>query len=390
LAFGDKDGYLVAVSGGASPAVRSDGSRVPASESPNELVSLAIKALRDSINEPISQVRFKASGKRYAVGSSLLSEENWGIGWRVISILPESEFTSKLAESDLRGSLIFILLLAVALALGWFGVDGITEPLHHLEAAVTDLANERFMGDSAGIVRSLASRQDEIGLLATSFENMRSRLSEDFETLRMNLQEKDVLLKEVHHRVKNNLQIVSSMLSIQAGEISDPVALEAFSVCQERIQAMAFVHESVYQSETFSEIYMGDYLRKICDSLRWSRVGESHPIEIRVDAGDVRLPLARAIPCGLIVNELTVNALKHAFPDGRNGTIQVSTSGIGDEFVLTIEDDGVGCRDEALATGRAGIGRKLVDSLISQLGGRAEFGVGSSGAGYKVRISFPV
>ncbi len=387
LAVLDREGRVIAASG-KFPVILDAEGRLPSAEtSDNVLLSKAAAYLPLREKPEASALRFRLEGERYIAGVADLRNDEWGLGWRVVAILPESEFTARMVESDVRGGFVFLLLLSLALLIAWLTVSGLTEPLSHLEAAVRDLSFARFSEESGRTVQSLSRRKDEIGRLAASFDNMRSSLLVSFETLKSNLEEKEVLLKEVHHRVKNNLQVISSMLSIQAGELKDPKALEAFAACQERILAMAFVHEGVYQSGLFTEVEMDEYLGRICSSLRWSRAADVPRIEMRVDATEIRLPLAQAIPCGLIVNELAVNALKHAFPEERpGGTVTVNLSRDGSGYFLVVEDDGVG--EAAAGSAVPGIGRTLVDSLVSQLRGEAKVSSLPDGSGFRVEIRF--
>jgi len=386
LAILDREGRLIAASGKHPVTLDGDGALPNISESENFLLAESARHRPFELSPETTFYRFRIAGERYISGIKSLADDEWDLGWKVVAILPESDFTARLIESDVRGGLVFLLLLSLALLIAWLTVSGLTEPLSHLEAAVRDLSLARFSEDPGGTVKSLSLRKDEIGRLAASFDTMRSSLLVNFETLKASLEEKEILLKEVHHRVKNNLQVISSMLSIQAGELEDPKALEAFAACQERILAMAFVHEGVYQSGLFTEVEMDEYLERICSSLRWSRSADVPRIEIRVDATDIRLPLAQAIPCGLIVNELTVNALKHAFPGERPGTVSVNLSRESPGYFLVVEDDGVG--EAAVGTATPGIGRTLVDSLVSQLRGTVTAASRQGGSGLRVEIRF--
>ncbi len=386
LAVLDREGRVIAASGKFPVTLDAEG-RLPSAEaSGNYLLAKASALLPLKVKPETSIHRFRIEGERYISGISELRNDEWDLGWRVAAILPESEYTERMTESDVRGGFVFLLLLSLALFVAWLTVDGLTEPLTQLEAAVRDLASARFSEASSRTVQALAGRRDELGRLAASFEHMRTSLLASFETLKSSLGEKEVLLKEVHHRVKNNLQVISSMLSIQSGEIRDPRSLEAFAACQERIQAMAYVHEGVYQSGLYTEVEMDEYLGRICSSLRWSRAESAPGIDIRVDARDILLPLSQAIPCGLIVNELAVNALKHAFPGGRGGLVSVNLSREGTEYGLIVEDDGVG--EGSSGTGVPGIGRTLVESLVSQLRGTVVAAPGPGGSGLRVEIRF--
>lgn len=388
LAVLDRDGRVVAASGKFPVTLTAEG-RLPAAEdSGNTLLSAAASVLPLGDKPEASSQRFRIEGVGYIYGFSELRNDEWDLGWRVLAILPESEFTERMTESDVRGGFVFLLLLSLALLVAWLTVDGLTEPLSQLETAVRDLASARFSEQSSRTVRVLAGRRDEIGRLAASFDHMRTSLLASFETLKSSLDEKEVLLKEVHHRVKNNLQVISSMLSIQAGELEEPRALEAFAACQERIQAMAYVHEGVYQSGLYTEVEMDEYLGRICSSLRWSRAADAPGIDIRVDARDILLPLSQAIPCGLIVNELAVNALKHAFPGERPGVVSVNLTRDAPGYFLVVEDNGVGEAAAGTGSGVPGIGRTLVNSLVSQLRGTVKAASRTDGSGLRVEIRF--
>jgi|WetSurMetagenome_2_1015567.scaffolds.fasta_scaffold89425_2 PAS domain S-box-containing protein len=190
------------------------------------------------------------------------------------------------------------------------------------------------------------------------------------ESLKASLHEKEVLLKEIHHRVKNNMQVISSLLNLQARHLSDPAAISMFRESQSRIRSMALVHEKLYQSKDLSRVNFSQYVENLVMYLVHSFRVDSEQILIKTEIGDVALDINTAIPCGLIINELITNALKHAFPDGRKGKITISLRRDEDSrFVLEVRDDGVGF------TGRQGLqntdtlGMQLVTMLVDQLDG---------------------
>ena len=204
---------------------------------------------------------------------------------------------------------------------------------------------------------------------------MKIRLDESFGALEQSLREKEILLKEVHHRVNNNLQIVSSILSLQAGSMENESVREAFDECQDRIQAMALVHEEVYKAGTFESLNIGPYLATICETLRLGRSG-MRSIEIEAHTpDDAVLPLDRAIPIGLIVNELVTNAIKHAFHGARCGSIVVRFERAGQGWILTVSDDGAGLPDVR----KEGVGSQLVHGLVEQLKGSIQYAPGAEG-----------
>jgi PAS domain S-box-containing protein len=184
------------------------------------------------------------------------------------------------------------------------------------------------------------------------------------------LEEKDVLLGEIHHRVKNNLQIVHSLLDLQSGQVSDPAALAMLRDSQNRVHSMALIHQTLYQSQDFARLDFGTFLDSFVPVLISSYSRHGNQIGLEIAASDVSLPINSAIPCGLIVNELVSNALKHAFPDGRKGKILLELTPEPDgNLVLVVSDDGVGI-PAALDIETAGtLGLQLVTMLSAQLRG---------------------
>lgn len=192
------------------------------------------------------------------------------------------------------------------------------------------------------------------------------------------LREKESLLKEVHHRVKNNLQVMSSLVRIQAGQVENPTAQATLQDMQNRIGAMALLHETLYQSGNFARVDLGEYLRAICSQLQRSLMADSERIQLCLDAASVDLDVHQAIPCGLIVNELVSNCLKHAFPDGRAGEVRVEVQSAdgGTAMCLKVADNGVGLPADFNLGQLRSLGLQLVSDLIGQIEGRLEIGRG--------------
>lgn len=190
--------------------------------------------------------------------------------------------------------------------------------------------------------------------------------------LRISLREKITLLRELHHRVKNNLQLVSSMLSLQSGRV-DPDTESTLRKCQQRILSMASVHDHLYHASDLKRVDFATYLRSLLNELRHSLKPEGQNVEMNVEADDVPLEVNKAIPCGLIVNELFCNAMKHAFPDGRDGRVSIELRrGEEGTVELVVSDDGVGIGKNAHAEGGGGLGMMLVDTLALQLGAEVD------------------
>lgn len=186
--------------------------------------------------------------------------------------------------------------------------------------------------------------------------------------LQVSLNEKDVLLKEVHHRVKNNLQLISSLLNLQASRISDPIVSSLFEDSRNRVRSMAMVHENLYKAGNFAEIAMQAHILTLCSHLQ--RAYSRSRVDIVADSADVMLGLDQAISCGLIINELVSNALKHAFPDERAGKITVEFSLSQDgTCTLVVADDGVGLPGDLNVPEAESLGLQLVRDLVDQLDG---------------------
>ncbi len=193
--------------------------------------------------------------------------------------------------------------------------------------ALLSVGRIEYKGKPAGIV--------------TLIDTTEAKLAED--KLRSSLAEKEILLKEVHHRVKNNLQIISSLLELQSDYILDEQSRVFFRDSQNRIRSMALIHEKLYQSESLAFIDLRDYVQDLADYLFSSSVKDPDLIRINVEVGEVSLSVDEAIPCGLIINELISNSLKHAFPDDRGGEITVKCRIREDGWIsLTVSDNGIG------------------------------------------------
>jgi two-component system, sensor histidine kinase PdtaS len=192
------------------------------------------------------------------------------------------------------------------------------------------------------------------------------------------LKEKEILLGEVHHRVKNNLQIIHSLLYLQAAKITDPSLSKLLKESQNRIKSMALIHQTLYQSNDFARVDFGLFLDTLAPTLVSSYAVEGGQAALSIDAAGVSLPINVAIPCGLIVNELISNALKHAFPKSRTGRIMVTLrNDLLHTVVLSVCDDGVGLPEGFDIRQSTTLGLQLVRLLADQLG--AELDVSLSG-----------
>jgi len=206
------------------------------------------------------------------------------------------------------------------------------------------------------------------------------------ERIRASLREKEALLKEIHHRVKNNLQVVSSLLGLQSRVVSDLEMRKMFQESQDRIHSMALLHESLYQSHNLSQVNFPEYIRQLAAHLFHSYGVGADRIHLRTDLDSLLLNLDAAVPCGLIINELVSNSLKYAFPDGRTGEIRIELRGHSDgKTQLLVADDGVGLKADIDWVNTRSLGLRLVRTLAQQLGAEIEV---KSNVGMEVRLAF--
>jgi two-component sensor histidine kinase len=227
----------------------------------------------------------------------------------------------------------------------------------------------------------------ELQVLSDSLDTMRQALKDQIEILRRNLAEKEAMLRELHHRVKNNLSVISSLLNLQASVIRSPEeALEGLVKSRDRILAMSLVHEELYKSPDHARIGMGRYIERLTEKILRLH-GPGNAVRIVMDVGDVELGVDSSIPCALILNELVSNAFAHAFPAGRPGKIRVFLREAGGgNLELGVSDDGVGFPEAFKGPGHGSMGLTMVRLLAEQLDGTCEF---SSEGGTTCRILFP-
>ena len=247
--------------------------------------------------------------------------------------------------------------------------------------------------DKAGVVRWVQERA--IGIYAEDGtlqfidgfiqDISESRLAD--ERVRTALREKEAMLKEIHHRVKNNLQIVSSLLSLQAEKVKDLVVFDGLRESQNRVRSMALVHETLY-SGNLGRIDLSEYLHALCRHLFRSYGVDYSLVRLVLNISNTSLDLERAIPVGLIINELVSNSLKYAFPDGGPGQVEI-------EFLkhetghlsLVVSDDGIGMSESIDLEQLSSLGLQLVHDLVHQLAGSVKI---SLGIGTKFCITFPI
>jgi two-component system CheB/CheR fusion protein len=196
---------------------------------------------------------------------------------------------------------------------------------------------------------------------------------------------KEILLKEIHHRVKNNLQIISSLLNLQSGYVKDPEAIEVFKETQSRIRSMSLIHEQLYKNMELVNIDFNNYIQNLIPYL-FHTFGAENRISLKTTGDDIWLNIDTVIPCGLIVNELVSNSLKHAFPGDRKGEVYVGINSNGDgQYVLIVGDNGVGFPEDLDFRSTKSLGLQLVLMLVEQIEGKIELDR-TNGTEFKIRF----
>jgi PAS domain S-box-containing protein len=291
-------------------------------------------------------------------------EANEVIGCNIKMIMPEpfsSQHDSYLANYLAGGT---AKIIGIGRIVQGLRKNGATFPLD-LAVSETKLNEEIIF---TGIVRDITDREIANKKLKAAFD------------------EKEVLLKEVYHRVKNNLQVVSSLINLQARNVENEEALNLLKQSADRIKAMALLHEKLYQSNDLAKIDFNDYVTSLVESLLNSFGTPRNQIQIKIDIQEVFLDLDTAIPCGLIINELLSNVLKHAFPQGQQGVIRINFTHEQHELKLVISDNGIGLPDGLDIKKCKSLGLQLVSRLTTdQLGGRLSIDL-SDGASFSIHF----
>ncbi|HHX99789.1 MAG TPA: response regulator [Methanothermobacter sp.] len=189
--------------------------------------------------------------------------------------------------------------------------------------------------------------------------------------LKESLKQKEILLREIHHRVKNNLQVISSLLSLQMHQFDDTETADILNECRGRVRAMAMIHENLYQSKDINNIDFGIYLNKLLSAIiRSYQVDNTININTKVES--LYMGIETAMPCGLIINELSTNSIKHAFPNRDQGNIFVELESVNDSYVLTYADNGIGLPENINFANSKKLGLLVVETLVNQLNGVME------------------
>ncbi len=255
---------------------------------------------------------------------------------------------------------------------------------HQVEKLMKKKSGEEFWGHI-----SLSQIKDNNGNL-TGYHSYSMDITERKNTeekIKSSLKEKEVLLKEIHHRVKNNLQVISSLFYFQAKQVKDQHTRDIFTQSQNRIKTMALIHEKFYQSHDLRKIEVGQYVESLAKDILNSLIPEGNKIQVDVNVSDVLFNVDTASPCGLIINELISNSIKHAFPDGKYGKVSIYIGLVRkNKYKLIFRDNGVGFPENINFRDTDTLGLQLINTLVEQLDGTIELIV-NNGTEFKIYFS---
>jgi two-component sensor histidine kinase len=232
--------------------------------------------------------------------------------------------------------------------------------------------------------QSLTSEIEERRRAEAALKESEAKLLVAVAATEAGLREKEVLLRELQHRVKNNLQIITSLLSLQRGKVKDETSRELFKECQQRVRTIAMVHDRLYRAPSFARFDLEAYFRELVQSLLQCYCASQNSVTPRIVVEQAAVKFEQLIPCALIVNELVCNALKYAFPDGRPGEVTVDIRRQDGQVMVRVADNGVGF-SSAGSPSLSGVGQKIVHALVEQLSGKLQW---SNGRGTSATVTF--
>jgi two-component sensor histidine kinase len=234
----------------------------------------------------------------------------------------------------------------------------------------------------------LATANVELGEKNEERERLNRQLQALNTSLTGALREREVMLQEIHHRVKNNLQVISSLLNLQSRKLDAGENRDALEECRKRVQAIALIHEKLYQSADYAHVAFAEYVKSLTFSVFHAARETASNVQLELAVDDIALAVDRAIPCGLVLNELISNALKHGFKDGRAGTIRIELAKTDDTLVrLAVSNNGIALPDGFDWRDSPSLGLHLVAALASQLDGKLEV---KRHGGTTFELTFPV
>jgi two-component sensor histidine kinase len=303
-----------------------------------------------------------------------------------LTVLVGQPLTPELERLDIQfwqemGLISAVFLLAALVA--WLGAAyGVQRPIRALADHVDAVSRGEFNRPDGSAV---SSGIPELRALAERFQSMGRALAAREKELKDAVQQKDMLLKEVNHRVKNSLQLVASLFGLQKSRIADPQLRGLFEEAAQRVATIARVHQRLYQDQYVDSVPFDEFLTELCDGLRKALSSGNEP-RLQCHASACRLSTDKAIPLALIVNELVTNAFKYGYPEGRTGTIRVDCRTEAKAIVLTVADDGKALPADFDPAKSAGLGMRVVDGLVRQLQGKLEVRADQHGKAFVIHV----
>jgi len=339
-----------------------------------ENVSQRVSIRKQEFNGNRRTYRYNDQGRDMLASTAMIERT----GWSVMVSQPYSEVFAPVnqARTIFLAGTVFAWLAAILIAL--LTLNKVLRPVSELAQKAKEIAGGNYDSNLQ------ANTYQEFSGLAQDFVTMSEAVKEREKEIKSSLQEKDVLLREVHHRVKNNMQVISSLIRLQAGHSQDRIQKELLEESQHRIRSMFLVHEKLYQSPDLAKIDFRDYVHSLVNGLYRSYGADPEKISLKVDVADIRLGLDNAIPCGLIVNELVSNAFKYAFPQYANlfekgghdqcGEIKVILRSVSEgKIELIVSDNGIGLPEGLDFKNTESLGLQLVTTLAEdELAGEIE------------------
>ena len=308
-----------------------------------------------------------------------------GVNWLVISALPQSLLMAAVSSTIIQTIIFVFIGLMLSTIIYIHVVNLLFKPINNL----IETTEKIFYGDL--LQRASIVRNDEIGTLSMSFNKMADKITNSISSLELRterinflLSEKEILLKEVHHRIKNNMNTVSSLLSLQARTISEPSAIRALEDARYRILSMSVLYDKLYHSADFSELAIKGYLSTLIDEVV-ANFPNGKGVRTEKNIQEFNFDSKRLQLLGIIINELLTNIMKYAFNGKERGLITVSVTNVNGHVAISVQDDGIGMPESVSFENSTGFGLQLVQALIQQIDGVIRI---DRGNGTKIVLEF--
>ncbi len=325
--------------------------------------------------EPAGQVRYSGPERRTGerVPKLLVFRYLPDFDWVVATTIDIRSLRRPILGLGLGASALVVLLVGIVVMAALRMARSVSDP-------ITRLSDAAEAGRPVGQSARRRTTPREVSLLIDRFDSFIRRIQQQQQSLQRGIDEKTVLLRELHHRVKNNLQVVAGLLNLQSTAVADPRDAQLFNRTGDRVSSIALIHEQLYKTDDLRQIPFDRYLEELTGHIRAAVQRED--ISVEVEAESIALDVDVAIPCGMIVNELVSNAFKHAFDGADSGSIRVSMATREGVHVLEVTDSGSGMPDRP----RQSLGMTLVHTLVEQINGTIDV---VAGDGTTVRVRFP-